>query len=222
MKKLTGILSIAILLTFLTGIVFAQGPAEKPGNQAGSQGRMMRGRGGRSQMSGPGRAMGQGQMGRGARMGRGRMAGRLGILLRLADELDLSEGQQAELKALSASQKKNAIKMKADREIAQVELQEAMQQEEPDLDVIEDQVRHIASLGAEMQFSQIKAQIAAKSVLTEEQQAKLKELIKDRMSAMRKARGRGKSDQSGPGRNSAGRGRPSRPSSNRSRAGRGR
>ena len=219
MKKLNGILSIAILLTFLTGIVFAQGPAEKPGNQAGSQGRMMRGRG-RAQMSGPGRAMGKGQMGRGAWMRRGGMAGRLGILLRLADELDLSEGQQAELKDLLASQKKDAIRMKADREIAQVELQEAMQQEEPDLAVIEDQVRHIASLGAKMQFSQIKTQIDAKSVLTEEQQAKLKELVKDRMSAMRKARGRGQSDQPGPGRNRAGRGRPNQPGPDRRRAGR--
>ena len=180
MKRLNVILSIAALLALLAGIVLAQEVTEKADKDSGARFRTMRGRGmmgaGRMHMGERGGRMGR--MGRGPQ--RGRMMDHTGVLIRLADKLDLSEEQKAELKDLATSHRKDMIKMKADREIAEVELQESVRQEEPDLDVIEDQIRSIANLEAQMKFSQIKARIDAKSVLTEEQQEKLKELLKNR------------------------------------------
>jgi Spy/CpxP family protein refolding chaperone len=136
--------------------------------------------------------------------GRGRMMGRTDILLRLADKLELSEEQREEIKGIFSGHQKDAIKMKADLELAGVELRELMMQEEPDLDAIEDQIRNIANLGAQMKFSQIKALVDAKSVLTEEQQETLKKTLKDgasRMMGRRRGRSgmRGSQHRPGPG-----------------------
>ena len=73
---------------------------------------MMRGRGmmgaGRMNMGKRGGRMGR--MGRGPQ--RGRMMDHTGVLIRLADKLDLSEEQKAELKDLATSHRKDMIKMK--------------------------------------------------------------------------------------------------------------
>jgi Spy/CpxP family protein refolding chaperone len=87
--------------------------------------------------------------------------------------------------------------MKADLELAGVELRELMMQEEPDLNAIEDQIRNIANLEAQMKFSQIKALVDAKSVLTEDQQEMLKKTLKDGAPRMMD-RGRGRSAMRGP------------------------
>jgi Spy/CpxP family protein refolding chaperone len=183
-------------MALLAGIVIAQEMMEKTDDK--DQVPMMRGRGmmGRGQMQMRGRG---GMMGMG-RMGRGGMMGNMGIMGRLADEIDLSEEQKDEIKDIHTSHRKDMIRMKADRELAQVELQEIMHQDSPDLDAIEDQIRNIANLEAKMKFSQIKTRIDVKSVLTEEQQAKLKELMKNRPARRTGGRraGAGKPGEAGP------------------------
>lgn len=216
MKRLSSILSIVTLMALLAGIVLAQevtGKTDKGADQAFekslskmgkteasapvSRFRAMRGRG----MVGPGWMNMSERGGRMGRVGRGphrsMMMDQMGILIRLADKLDLSEEQKAELKDLATSHRKDVIRMKADREIAEVELQESIRQEEPDLDAIEDQIRGIANLEAQMKFSQIKARVDARSVLTEEQQEKLKELLKNRPAGRQDRSGKPGTDRPG-------------------------
>ena len=188
MKRRNSILLVTALLALLAvaGIVYAQEKLAEtdketdvhPRMMARGMGRMQGAPGTINKEQAPG--MRRGRMGQPQAKGRGRMAGGMGMLTRLADKLDLSEEQQAEIKDIHALHKKNVIRRNADLQIARVELQELMQQEEPDLNAIEDQVRNVANLGAGIKYSQIKVGIDTKNVLTEEQQAKLKELRKDR------------------------------------------
>ena len=97
----------------------------------------------------------------------------------MAEKLHLSEEQQDKLKALHTSYKKDMIEKKADREIAEIDLQELIQQEEPDLDAIEEQIREIADLEAAVRYAWVKLWIDAKSLLTEEQRPAFKELMKN-------------------------------------------
>jgi Spy/CpxP family protein refolding chaperone len=102
----------------------------------------------------------------------------------MAEKLHLSEEQQDKLKALHTSYNKSMIRKKADREIAEIDLQELIQQEEPDLDAIEDQIRKIANLEAAMKYAWVKLWIDAKSLLTEEQRPAFKKLMEEKKSPM--------------------------------------
>ena len=177
MKRQNGILLVMALLTLLAmaGIVFAQEMTEEKDKEADTHHRIM--------ARGRGRMMGRpGMMNteHAPMMRRGRTAGRMDMITRLAGKLDLSEEQRDELNDISNLYKKSVIRKNADLQIAKVDLHELMRQEEPDLDAIEDQVRDIANLEAGTKFSQIKVRIDARNVLTEEQRAKLKDLMKDR------------------------------------------
>jgi len=183
---LTGLLAVA-------GIVIAQEMKEKeetaqtPAMGRG-MGRMMERPGMMMRM---GRGMGR-MMGRGPMMRSGGMSGRMDILGRLADKLDLSEEQRDEIKDVLTAHQKYMIQQKADRELAEVELRELTMKDDPDLDAIEEQVKEIASLEAGMRYSQIKVMVDAKSVLTDEQKEELKKLQKDRPARMmRRGAGRG-------------------------------
>ena len=185
MKKLNAILSIAIVTLLIAGSLVVAQEAEKParGRGAGPGFRGMQGRG-------PGRMMGRGAqmhgMGRGRRGGRGRTRGGAGNLLRLADKLGLSEGQRSELSEILTSHRKDTIRVKAEIEIAKVDLQKLTRQEDPNLDAVEAQIRNIADLEAGIKFSQIKVRVETKNVLTEEQKTALKKMREDQQ-AKRKA-----------------------------------
>jgi Spy/CpxP family protein refolding chaperone len=201
MKKPVGILLALGLVGILAlvGVVFAQEMMEKTGEEADATYPAM-GRGMGRMRSGPG-MMGMGQtsmMGRGRMMGhrsgrpmrgRGRMMGRMGIMAHLADELDLSEEQKGEINDILTAHRKDMIRKNSEREIAEVELQELMRQENPDLGLIEEQIRKIADLGAGMKYSQIKVHLDVKNVLTEEQRKALKEIAKEKRGQMRGRRG---------------------------------
>jgi len=64
----------------------------------------------------------------------------------MAEALDLSEEQQAELKELHIAHKKDMIRKKADKEVAEIDLQELFDQDEVDLDAVEENIREIANL----------------------------------------------------------------------------
>jgi hypothetical protein len=87
--------------------------------------------------------------------------------------------------------------LQADREIAEIGLQELIQQEEPDLDAIEDQIRKIADLEAAMKYTWVKLWIDAKSLLTEEQRPAFKKLMKEKMPPMMGQMMSGKKAESG-------------------------
>ncbi len=126
----------------------------------------------------------QGMMG-----GSGMMAG-MGMkdakphLAGMAEALDLSEEQQAELKALHIAHKKDMIRKKADKEIAEIDLQELIHQDEVKLDAVEGKLREIANLEAQTKFAWVKLLVDSKSLLSAEQKAEFKKLMKGKKGSM--------------------------------------
>ena len=194
MKRTKWILLTMVLagLLAVAGIVIAQEMKEK--EETAQPPAMGRGMG---RMTGrPGMMM---RMGRGPMMRRGGMPGRMDMLGRLADRLDLSEEQRDEIKDVLTTHQKYMIQQKADRELAEVELRELVQSDDPDLDAIEEQIKEIANLEAGMRYSQIKAMVDARSVLTDDQKEELKKLTRNRPARMmRRGAGRGRGQQRGP------------------------
>ncbi len=102
----------------------------------------------------------------------------------MAAALDLSKEQQSELRDLHTAYKKDMIRKKADREIAEIDLQELIEQDDPDLDAVEEQLREIASLEAQTKYAWVKLLVDAKSLLTEKQKAEFKKLMKGKKGPM--------------------------------------
>jgi Spy/CpxP family protein refolding chaperone len=192
MKKLNAIVSIVIVMALMAGSVLAAEEAAKPDKDkpAQAQLRRMRSRGAMG--------MGHGLMMRRARgMGgirRGAPTDRAIAILRLANQLKLSEAQRRELSELISSHKKAMIKQRAERDIAKVDLQKLMKQQEPDVDEVRAQLMDIAEMEVEMKCARIRVGIAARNVLTEEQQTALKKILRNRPPAqrVRARRGAGK------------------------------
>ena len=102
----------------------------------------------------------------------------------MAEALDLSEEQQAKLNALHIAHKKDTIKKKAEKEIAEIDLQELIGQDEPNLDAIKGQIQEIANLEAEMRYAWVKLLVDSKSLLSAEQKEELKKLMKGKKKPM--------------------------------------
>jgi Spy/CpxP family protein refolding chaperone len=149
-------------------------------------GRMMPG------MMGP---MGQGQMGCGMMggMGEGGMQcgmmcdpcckqlhelGCPGCFVQMAAELELSEKQVNDLKAICVAHKKDVIRTKADIKIAVVELSELVGQPDVDLAKVKAKLTEIGSMKQSMCLAQLATIEKARRVLTSEQLTKFKDMKK--------------------------------------------
>jgi len=96
--------------------------------------------------------------------------------LRRKDELGLSEEQVESLKSIKDSHQREMIRKKADLELAMLDLENLLSEEDIDLSKAESLTKKIGSLRAEMRFKGIEAAVKAKRILTEEQREKLKGL----------------------------------------------
>lgn len=192
MKRKTGITLTIIILgfVFLLSFAIAQEMKDKPNRDVQRPMGLGMARMGGTGMRGMGPMHRQGAGGSGpmGMMHRRGMMGNPDALMRLADKLELSEGQRNEIKDMFTTHRKDMIRRNADLELAQVELQELMSQDKPDLGAIKEKINHIAALEAEVKFSQVKLQIEAKNVLTEDQQEKLKDLVKNGRGQMMRER----------------------------------
>ena len=178
MKKTLVITSVVLILglIILLSFAFSQDMMKKSDDEARRPARVGMARMGRPEMRGMGMAPHLGMM------------GNPGMLMRLADKLELSEGQRNEIKDMLTNNRKSMIRSKADIEVAKVDLQRLMDEREPDLGAIKNKINDIASLEAEAKFSQIKFQVEVKNVLTKEQHERLKELMKDGQTQMMRGR----------------------------------
>jgi len=95
-------------------------------------------------------------------------------IMAYADKLQLTQDQKDKIDATMVAHKKDMIQKNADREIAQVDLNELMKKDDLDLTAISDQLKKIASMDADMKFAQIKVGVDTKSILTKEQKDNLK------------------------------------------------
>ena len=201
MRRTFGILFVVALMLVMTGSLFAQGMMKgmckgmgkekgeievEVKKVVGTQGMMGGGMcpmckqmmGDSGMMSGGMAPMMQGMMGGSGMMDmKPHIAG-------MAEVLKLSEEQQSKLEALHIAHKKNMIRKKADKEIAEIDLQGLIQQDEPDLEAVEGQIREIANLEAAMKFAWVKLLVDSKSLLSAEQKEEFKKLMKGKKSQM--------------------------------------
>lgn len=103
-----------------------------------------------------------------------------GGIERFADELGLSDEQQGKLKTIKFDAEKEAVVKRSEVKLAHIELREIMQTDAPDKGAIKKQVEKIGRLKTDMMLAKVDKRFAVKQILTDEQQAKLKELRKKR------------------------------------------
>jgi Spy/CpxP family protein refolding chaperone len=123
--------------------------------------------------------------------GMGRWDGRLGFgggrgLLRLADNsrlrayLNLTDQQVDRLHQIAIDSEKSSVKTRADLELRGIELRELLRADNPDHDAVLKKVDEISALRGQMMKQHIETLLTAKSVLTPEQQKKLRSFREDR------------------------------------------
>ena len=182
MKKAFSILFVLALMMSLTYNVFAQ---EDPVDKDTPPGIM-----------GPGMMHGRGPMMGNASRGPRMMGGMGGMMLSPAmmDRLELTKEQRDNIESIFTSHKKDMIKKNADIALANIELQELIRKDKPDMNLIKDQLQKIANINVDVQYTQIKTQMDVKNILTDEQKANLEKFAKERRTGM--ANKKAKSDRS--------------------------
>jgi Spy/CpxP family protein refolding chaperone len=223
MKKSVLFLFTVVLSMFFAYNVFAQAMPSPPGDEGESLGMMeMEGMMGMDPMMGDFVAQNMDKepaeggfpgMGKGPMMGRGPMGpremgarGPMFIPPDLADKLGLSEEQKTKLDDIITNHKKDMIKKNADISLAQIDLNKLMSQDNPDMNLVKENILKIATMKADTEFTKFKTMIETKNVLTKEQQEKFKALQIERREQMKeRAKDRKETGQGSPRSNNEGR-----------------
>jgi Spy/CpxP family protein refolding chaperone len=117
------------------------------------------------------------------------------------EKLQLTQEQRDKIDSAKIAHTKDMIRKNADRDIAQIELDEIMRKDEPNLTAIGDQLKKIANMEADLKFAQIKVMLDIKALLTKEQKDNLKMMMeRDRMNmSMKKMEQQGMQQPPAPG-----------------------
>lgn len=108
----------------------------------------------------------------------GREPGRLMLAMAMAEELELTEQQRDQLRQIRLSTQKEVIERRAKMRILRLELRELLRADQPDRKAIEEKTKQIGELRTQIDLARVNGRVSAKSVLTAEQKAKMKELRK--------------------------------------------
>lgn len=100
------------------------------------------------------------------------------FFIRHTEKLELSEKQVADLKAIKSTQRKSAIKKRAEIQLAHVEFEELLDQKQADFGKVKAKITEIGDLEQEMRFDRLSSIQKAHKVLTSEQLDKAKTLKK--------------------------------------------
>ena len=103
-------------------------------------------------------------------------------ILKFKQGMSLTAEQEQQLHAIKTSYKKARIKMKADVQLARVDMHELLRNDKASLSEIESQMNDVHALMTKLHMADIKAKRDAKAVLTEEQRARMN-AIHERMKA---------------------------------------
>ncbi len=98
------------------------------------------------------------------------------MVLRAKTELELTDSQIAQLKALKLAAEKEKIRIKADTKILELELGELLGKKEVDKTAVDAKVDEIAKLSAQCTKRCIRAKLDTKALLTEDQLKKIETL----------------------------------------------
>jgi len=150
-------LAISLIFVFATAVsaVFAQNTGEHAhqSNTSGhEQGAMMQ-----NMM----------QQGCGSMMNRGMMGHQ--FYLNRQEELGLTEEQVDELKGIRLDHVKQTSEIQADLTVARTELEDLLGSEDSRIGTLEEKIRDVHNLEADLQIEQVRSRIAARDVLTPEQ-----------------------------------------------------
>ena len=127
---------------------------------------------------------GPGGFGRGGGRGRGFGGPMLGFLHneKIKAELGLTDDQAEKLRQIFMDSRKASIRTRADLQIQRMELHELMRAEKTDREAALKKVEAISALRAQMMRQHVESMLAAKTVLTPEQQKKIHAMMSERMS----------------------------------------
>ena len=103
-------------------------------------------------------------------------------VLKFKDGMAITDEQENKLRSVDTDFKKTKIKMKAEVELANLDLHELLKKEESSLSEIETTLKNVHNLKADLLMASIKAKRDAKAVLTDEQRSRMK-AVHDRIKA---------------------------------------
>ncbi len=103
-------------------------------------------------------------------------------VLKYKDGMAITDDQETKLKSVRTAFKKSKIKMKAEVELANLDLHEILKNEESSLSDIESKLKNVHMLEADLLMASVKAKRDAKAVLTPEQRKRMK-AVHDRIQA---------------------------------------
>jgi Spy/CpxP family protein refolding chaperone len=113
----------------------------------------------------------------------------IGMVLRNRQELGLAPQQVESLRKLGMDARRAAIRRRADRQLAQLDLMELRRSDPVDMGKVEAKVREIERMRADGRIAAIRTTEQAKAQLTAEQKEKLKGLWAARWQRMRQGSG---------------------------------
>jgi Spy/CpxP family protein refolding chaperone len=89
--------------------------------------------------------------------------------------LGLTEDQATRLRQITVETEKAAIKTRADLAVRRIELRELLKADNPDRDTVMKKVQEVSDLTGQLMQQHVQALLSAKTILTPEQQKKLRE-----------------------------------------------
>ncbi len=103
-------------------------------------------------------------------------------VLKFKDGMAITDEQETKLREVETAFKKTRIKMKAEVELANLDLHDLLKKEDSSLSDIETKLKNVHNLKADLLMASIKAKRDAKAVLTDEQRSRMK-AVHDRIKA---------------------------------------
>ncbi|MGE0472278.1 MAG: Spy/CpxP family protein refolding chaperone [Nitrospirales bacterium] len=103
-------------------------------------------------------------------------------ILKFKEGMAITDDQVAKLQSIKTDFEKTKIKMKADMQLTSLDLHELLRDDKGELGAVEDKLKSLYALRASMYLASVKAGRDAKSVLTDEQRARMK-TVHDRINA---------------------------------------
>lgn len=100
-------------------------------------------------------------------------------MMQHAEELGLTAEQQSKMKDISLAAKKEQIRLKADMELAKLDLNQLLMADNPSENEVMKAVDNLGLLQTKMRKAEIKRKLAVHQILTKEQMAKWKEMKKE-------------------------------------------
>jgi len=129
-----------------------------------------------------------------------------GGLLRMAENprvreyLGLSDEQVGRLHKIGVEAQKASVETRADMELRHIELRELLRADNPDHDAIMQKLDQVNALQGKMEKQRVETMLSARSVLTPEQQKKIKTFMQNRGAGGGPERGHMMERRGGPGR----------------------